>query len=61
MIDGEEYTVGAGGRYGGVHLAMSDQKTQENNMAMLKAMFEREKKKRRKETKSEEEKMEQQS
>ena len=61
MIDGEEYTVGAGGRYGGVHLAMSDQKTQENNMAMLKAMFEREKKKRRKEKKSEEEKMEQQS
>ena len=26
---------------------MSDQKTQENNMAMLKAMFDREKKKRR--------------
>lgn len=60
IIDGREYTVGAGGRYGGVHLAMSDQKTQENNMAMLKAMFEREKKKRRKDKKLEEEKVEQQ-
>ena len=39
---------------------MSDQKTQENNMAMLKAMFEREKKKRRKDKKLEEEKVEQQ-
>ena len=47
IIDGEEQAIGAGGKFGGVHLAMSDQKTQENNMAMLKAMFDREKKKRR--------------
>ena len=49
IIDGKEQAVGAGGRFEGVHLAMSDQKTQENNMAMLKATFEREKKRRRKE------------
>ncbi|KAL3767869.1 hypothetical protein ACHAWO_013688 [Cyclotella atomus] len=58
IIDGKEQTVGAGGRFGGVHLAMSDQKTQENNMAMLKAMFEREKKRRRKEQKNREADME---
>ena len=47
IIDGEEQAIGAGGRFGGVHLAMSDRKTQENNMLMLKAMFEREKKRRK--------------
>lgn len=58
IIDGKEEAIGAGGRFGGVHLAMSDQKTQENNMVMLKAMFEREKKRRRKEQKKREVEME---
>lgn len=48
IIDGKEQTVGAGGKFGGVHLAMSDQETQKRNMAMLKAMFDREKKRRHK-------------
>ncbi|KAL3780928.1 hypothetical protein HJC23_009134 [Cyclotella cryptica] len=51
VIDGKEETIGAGGRYGGVHLAMSDSETQQKNMAMLKAMFEREKRRRNKEKK----------
>jgi hypothetical protein len=51
IIEGKEQAIGAGGRFGGVHLAVSDKETQERNMAMLKAMFEREKKKRRKEKK----------
>jgi hypothetical protein len=58
IIDGKEEAIGAGGRFGGVHLAISDQKTQENNMAMLKAMFEREKKRRRKDQKKREVEME---
>lgn len=48
IIDGKEETIGAGGRYGGVHLATSDSETQQRNMAMLKAMFEREKRRRNK-------------
>ena len=42
IIDGKVTTIGAGGRYGGVHLATSDSLTQEQNRAMLEAMFERE-------------------
>jgi hypothetical protein len=55
IIDGKEQTIGAGGRYGGVHLAMSDSGTQQRNMAMLKAMFERERQRRNKDKKMNEE------
>jgi len=53
IIDGKEQTVGAGGKFGGVHLAMSDLGTQERNKAMLEAMFARERRKRNKEKKGE--------
>jgi hypothetical protein len=46
IIDGREERIGAGGKYGGVHLAVSDTKTQENNRAMLEALFRRERRKR---------------
>jgi hypothetical protein len=46
VIDGREERIGAGGKYGGVHLAVSDANTQENNKAMLEAMFRRERRKR---------------
>jgi hypothetical protein len=46
VIDGREERIGAGGRYGGVRLAVSNPKTQENNRAMLEAMFRRERRKR---------------
>mmetsp|Transcript_7623 Transcript_7623/g.13456 ORF Transcript_7623/g.13456 Transcript_7623/m.13456 type:complete len:151 (-) Transcript_7623:178-630(-) len=49
VIDGKEEKVGAGGRYGGVNLAMSDSSTQENNRTMLKALFKKERKRRKKE------------
>ena len=46
VIDGREERIGSGGRYGGVHLAVSDANTQENNRAMLEAMFRKERRKR---------------
>ena len=49
LIDGREERVGAGGKFGGVHLAMSDSTTQENNRMMLEAMFKKERKRRKKE------------
>ena len=47
LIDGKEEKVGAGGKFGGVHLAMSDTTTQENNRMMLEAMFKKERKRRK--------------
>ncbi|KAL3816233.1 hypothetical protein ACHAXA_002179 [Cyclostephanos tholiformis] len=47
IINGRAEKIGAGGKYGGVHLAVSDPITQENNMAMLEAMFRKERRKRR--------------
>ena len=49
IIDGREEKIGAGGKYGGVKLAMSDSSTQENNRTMLEAMFKKERKRRNKE------------
>ncbi|KAL7536865.1 hypothetical protein ACHAXR_007443 [Thalassiosira sp. AJA248-18] len=49
IIDGREETIGAGGKFGGVHLAMSDSSTQDKNRAMLEAMFRKERKRRNKE------------
>lgn len=49
VIDGREETIGAGGKFGGVHLAMSDSSTQENNRAMLEALFRKERRRRNKE------------
>lgn len=46
VIDGRRERIGAGGKYGGVHLAVSDANTQTNNMAMLEAMFRKERRKR---------------
>ncbi len=46
VIDGREETIGAGGKFGGVHLAVSDSSTQEKNRAMLKALFRKERKRR---------------
>lgn len=49
LIDGKEERIGAGGgKFGGVHLAMSDESTQDNNRKMLEAMFRKERRKRRK-------------
>lgn len=47
VIDGVEQKVGAGGRYGGVNLAKSDENTQKNNRQMLEAMFRKERRMRR--------------
>ena len=47
IIDGKEEKIGAGGRYGGVNLAMSDSSTQENNRVMLEGLFRKERRKRR--------------
>ena len=47
VIDGKVEKIGAGGKYGGVHLAVSDPMTQQNNKAMLEAMFRKERRKRR--------------
>ena len=49
VIDGVEQKVGAGGRYGGVNLAKSDENTQRNNKQMLEAMFRKERRRRQKE------------
>lgn len=49
IIDGRKENIGAGGKFGGVHLAMSDSSTQENNRAMLEAMFKKERKRRNRE------------
>mmetsp|Transcript_11309 Transcript_11309/g.24878 ORF Transcript_11309/g.24878 Transcript_11309/m.24878 type:complete len:144 (-) Transcript_11309:199-630(-) len=49
IIDGREEAIGAGGKLGGVHLAVSDSSTQENNRVMLEAMFKKERKRRNKE------------
>ncbi|KAL7537803.1 hypothetical protein ACHAWF_005900 [Thalassiosira exigua] len=49
VLDGKEEMIGAGGKYGGVHLAVSDSSTQEKNRAMLEAMFKKERKRRKKE------------
>mmetsp|Transcript_16218 Transcript_16218/g.34275 ORF Transcript_16218/g.34275 Transcript_16218/m.34275 type:complete len:140 (-) Transcript_16218:223-642(-) len=48
VIDGREEKIGAGGKYGGVNLAVSGSSTQENNRIMLEAMFRKERKKREK-------------
>jgi len=49
VIKGREETIGAGGKLGGVHLAVSDSSTQEKNKAMLESMFKQERKRRNKE------------
>lgn len=49
IIDGREESIGAGGKLGGVHLAVSDSSTQDNNNKMLKAMFKKERRRRDKE------------
>jgi len=49
VIEGKEETIGAGGKLGGVHLAVSDSSTQEKNKAMLESMFKQERKRRNKE------------
>lgn len=46
IIEGREEKIGAGGKFGGVHLAVSDSSTQEKNKAMLKALFRKERKRR---------------
>jgi hypothetical protein len=51
LKNGEVEKVGAGGRFGGVHLAVSDEQTQENNKVMLEAFFREQRKKRRKQQK----------
>ena len=48
VIDGRNEKVGAGGRFGGVHLAVSDGNTQQNNKMMLAAMLKKERRKRNK-------------
>jgi len=48
VIDGRDEKVGAGGRFGGVHLAVSDSNTQQNNKMMLESMFKKERRKRNK-------------
>ena len=48
VIDGRDEKVGAGGRFGGVHLAVSDSITQQNNKTMLAAMFKKERRMRNK-------------
>mmetsp|Transcript_31272 Transcript_31272/g.67039 ORF Transcript_31272/g.67039 Transcript_31272/m.67039 type:complete len:148 (+) Transcript_31272:42-485(+) len=52
IVDGKEQVVGAGGKFGGVHLAMSDASMQEKNRAMLEAMFEKERRRRDRERRS---------
>ena len=52
MVDGKEEVLGAGGKLGGVHLAMSDASMQEKNKAMLEAMFKKERRRRNREKKS---------
>lgn len=47
VIDGKEEKVGAGGKFGGVHLAVSDASTQTNNRIMLEALFKKERKRRK--------------
>ncbi len=47
VIDGREEAIGAGGKFGGVHLAMSDASTQDQNRAMLEALFRKERKRRK--------------
>ena len=49
IIDGKEETIGAGGKLGGVRLAMSDESTQKNNKIMLEALFKKERRRRKKE------------
>ena len=49
VIEGKEETIGAGGKLGGVHLAVSDSSTQEKNKTMLESMFKQERKRRNKE------------
>lgn len=46
VIGGREEKIGAGGKFGGVHLAVSDSSTQEKNKVMLKALFRKERKRR---------------
>ncbi len=48
LPDGTKEKVGAGGVGGGVRLAVSDQKTQEQNRAMLEAFFKQQRRKERK-------------
>lgn len=55
VIDGREETIGAGGKFGGVHLAMSDTSTQDQNRAMLEALFRKERKRRKMDNRHEEE------
>ncbi|KAL3756956.1 hypothetical protein ACHAWU_007335 [Discostella pseudostelligera] len=55
VIDGREETIGAGGKFGGVHLAMSDASTQDRNRAMLEALFRKERKRRKMDNRHEEE------
>lgn len=58
VIEGREQKIGAGGKFGGVHLAMSTQDTQEKNKAMLEAMFKRERKRRNKQSQDDDEQVE---
>lgn len=53
IIDGREEKIGAGGKFGGVHLAMSDSSTQEKNKMMLESLFKKERKRRKKEKRQE--------
>lgn len=46
VLGGREETIGAGGKFGGVHLATSDASTQEQNRAMLEALFRKERRRR---------------
>lgn len=51
MVNGEQVKVGAGGYLGGVRLAVSDEKNQEQNKLMLQAFLKKEAKKRRRQEK----------
>jgi len=55
VIDGREEKIGAGGKYGGVNLAMSDSSTQEKNKRMLEGMFKKERRRRNKEKENQQE------
>jgi len=48
LEDGTKEQVGAGGVGGGVKLAVSDERTQEQNRAMLEAFFKQQRRKERK-------------
>lgn len=56
-VDSEEELtkIGAGGKFGGVKLAVSDDKTQQQNKLMLEAFFREQRKRRKKQEKKTEE------